>query len=200
MSTSSSLWQCSLADFQYAVETRSTPGCGAAAALSACLGLSLILKGLRLPDSDNGPAKSDLLACGDALHRTLVAAVDDDAEAFAAWLEAGRLPKTTDTERRYRSKQLAQARVAAVRIPLDAAERCHDVLALAIEALGSTAPSLKSDTLSGAALAKASLEALLISVEANIDSFPDQRERDTIEAHCRDLRATAECRCQRLGI
>lgn len=200
MSTSSSLWRCSLADFQHAVETRSTPGCGAAAALSACLGLSLILKGVRLSGSDNDPEKRDLLVRGDELHRTLAAAVDDDAEAFTAWLEAGRLPETTDAEHRHRAGALARARAAAVRIPLDAAERCHDVLTLALEAIGPTAPALKSDTLSGAAMVRAALEALLIGVEANLDACPDPRERDAIEARCRDLRETAEQRCQRLGI
>lgn len=189
---SSSLWQRSLAEFQHDVETRSTPGCGAAAALNGCLGLSLILKGVRLyRDDDQAPARDRLIADGDALQRLLARAVDDDAAAFADYLDAQRRSATTEAQTQDRESALNDAREASIRIPLQAAEHCQSALALAVDAQSLTSPALQSDTRAGSVMLEAALNALLIGVEANLDAQPDPSVRRRLELRCEKLRSEA---------
>ncbi|WP_110654682.1 cyclodeaminase/cyclohydrolase family protein [Salinicola halimionae] len=199
---SSSLWQRSLADFQHAVETRSTPGCGAAAALSGCLGLSLILKGVRLHrgESDLDRHRRRLIEEGDGLQKALAEAVDDDAAAFADYLEAQRLPSDTDAESEQQDSALREARDASIQIPLAAAERCQNGLVLAVEALSLTSPAMRSDTLAGATMLRAAMEALLIGVEANLEGLPDPSDRRKLKMNFGYLRESARANCDRLGI
>jgi len=198
----SSLWQRSLADFQHAVETRSTPGCGAAAALNGCLALSLVLKGVRLHrgESDLDHHRRRLIDEGDALHKALARAVDDDAAAFADYLEAQRLPSDTDAESGERDSALREARAASIQIPLAAAERCQQGLMLALEALPLTSAAMRSDTLAGATMLRAAMDALLIGVEANLEALPGQGTRRRLEVRCGELRDRARASCHRLGI
>lgn len=201
MSTSSSLWQASLADFQHAVETRSTPGCGAAAALNGCLGLSLILKGVRLHRGGPGPdpQRRHLIDEGDALQQALASAVDDDAAAFDDYLQAQRRSSDDAAESDPCDSALREAREASIRIPLAAAERCRQGLALAVEALPLTSPAMRSDTLAGATMLGAALEALLIGAEANLEALPDHAARQTLEARCEALRRGVRELRRRLG-
>ncbi|WP_187775981.1 cyclodeaminase/cyclohydrolase family protein [Salinicola corii] len=201
MSTSSSLWQASLADFQHAVETRSTPGCGAAAALNGCLGLSLILKGVRLHRGESGPDhhRRRLIDEGDALQQALAEAVDDDAAAFDDYLQAQRRSSDDAAESDPCDSALREAREASIRIPLAAAERCRQGLALAVEALPLTSSAMRSDTLAGATMLGAALEALLIGAEANLEALPDHAARQTLEVRCEALRREVRELRRRLG-
>lgn len=201
MSIPPSLWQRTLADFQHAVETRSTPGCGAAAALGACLGLSLVLKGLRLTADkrQNDAESAALIDRGDSLYHRLAAAVDDDANAFAEWLEAKRLAEDSEPARRDKRQRMAAAQQASVTVPLEAAARCEEGLALAGESIDETAPVLESDTAAGALMLKSGLEALLIGVESNLEGLEDLARRDT-ERRCETLRQSASAHCRRLGL
>ncbi|WP_162619781.1 cyclodeaminase/cyclohydrolase family protein [Salinicola acroporae] len=202
MSTSSSLWHASLADFQHAVETRSTPGCGTAAALNGCLGLALILKGLRLhrgESSEPDRHRRRLIAEGDALQQALAEAVDDDAAAFDDYLQAQRRSNDDAAESDPCDSALDEAREASIRIPLAAAERCREGLVLALEALPLTSSAMRSDTLAGATMLGAALEALVIGAEANLEALPVPATRQAMKARCEALRGEAEELRRRLG-
>ncbi|WP_342596141.1 cyclodeaminase/cyclohydrolase family protein [Salinicola lusitanus] len=199
MSTSSSLWHASLADFQHAVETRSTPGCGAAAALNGCLGLALILKGVRLHRGETDPHRQRLISEGDALQQALAEAVDDDAAAFDDYLQAQRRSHDDAAESDPCDSALDEAREASIRIPLAAAERCREGLVLALEALPLTSPAMRSDTLAGATMLGAALEALVIGAGANLEALPDPATRQALEARCEALRAEVRGLRRRLG-
>ncbi|WP_251976115.1 cyclodeaminase/cyclohydrolase family protein [Salinicola avicenniae] len=188
---SSSLWHMPLHDFQRAVETRSTPGCGAAAALNGCLGLSLVLKGVQLAN-DKSDAQQRLIEAGESLQRALAAAVDDDAAAFSRYLEARKRPADSAHARQQREAALAAAGEEAIRIPLAAAERCLAALALALDIRPLTGAMLQSDIRAGAALLGGALEALLVGVEANLAGQPDSVGRLSHEARCRELREAGQ--------
>ncbi|SDM29608.1 hypothetical protein SAMN05661010_03871 [Modicisalibacter muralis] len=85
MSSSTSVWNMTLAAFRDAIEPRSTPGCGAAAAASTGFGLALVLKGLRISESkrrnDEGAA---LIGRADALLKMLR---DDADDREMRWLD-----------------------------------------------------------------------------------------------------------------
>ncbi|WP_110684966.1 cyclodeaminase/cyclohydrolase family protein [Salinicola aestuarinus] len=198
MSTDSrSLWHDSLAEFQQAVEKRPTPGCGAAAAVGACLGLSLVLKGLRLTASkrQDDAETADLIARGDALYRELAVAVDEDAVAFSEWLAAKRL----DDDDEEKPTRLDAARTASIEVPLAAAACCERALSLAVSSLDETAAMLESDTAAGALMVKAGMEALLVGVKANLEGLSAEARGD-VERRCETLQSHARRHCQTLGV
>jgi formiminotetrahydrofolate cyclodeaminase len=154
-----SLWSLSLAAFRDALAAdRPTPSCGGAAAVSASLGLSLVLMALRISQRHQAqPAQAPLIARGQALLDRLARHADADASAFQGYVAA----------RRDEAAEPEQALRDATAVPLAAAHACRDALDLAWEARAVTRPSLLCDIEAGALLVRAALSALLLNVEVD---------------------------------
>lgn len=199
MSQPDSIWQAPLRDFRNAIESRATPGCGAAAAVSAGFGLALILKGLRLGEAKHPRTERDaLIVRGDALEDVLSRSADDDVAAFNAYLMAIKLPHQTTAESQRRDEAIQAAAVQACAIPLAIARACRDGLALSGEALAWTSSQLQSDTRAGALLLHAGLSAVLQGVDANLPSLHDAVARDAMARERRVLQDEADARLEAL--
>ncbi|MDW5377683.1 cyclodeaminase/cyclohydrolase family protein [Halomonas sp. HP20-15] len=199
MSQSTSIWAMTLGDFRDAVESRSTPGCGAAAAASAGMGLALVLKGLRITDGKHPDVeRGELIARGDARLAELGRYADEDVEAFDAYLAAVKRPQDSDVERRARERAIQAAAERANRVPLATARSCLEALRLSVEALTRTADNLRSDTLAGGLMLHAALSSVLINVDANLASLHDAAERESMAAERHALQRDADRHLQRL--
>ncbi len=195
MTTSNSVWQASLDSFCHAIEARAMPGCGAAAAVSAGIGLALVLKGLRLGVEGRAAlACHALVARGDALRQRLARLADDDIAGFEAYLAAQRLPHATPQQARQRDEARQQALLAACRVPLEIAHACCDGLALGSEALAHTAPALRSDTRAGLRLLGAAFDAVLVGFDDNLPGLADAARRAALAEERDRLRREAERR------
>lgn len=178
---SDSVWQLPLLAFRDAIESRSTPGCGAAAAVSADFGLALALKGLRLGDARHpDDERGELIVGGDTLRDSLAQSADDDVAAFEAYLEATRLPHDTPEQSRQRDIARQEAIVQACRVPLRIARACREGLALCQQAEPWTPALLKSDTRAGARLLHAGLSAVLVGLDANLERVTDDALRHSL--------------------
>lgn len=185
MSSSTSVWDMTLTDFRDAIESRSTPGCGAAAAASAGFGLALVLKGLRISESKQQiDERAVLIDRADALLKVLRDDADDDVQAFDAYLAALQCPKGNEQEIAQRQQAIEEAAQWANRIPLATAASCLEALELAIAAFPLTASGLRSDAIAGGRLLHAGLSAVLLSVDANLSSLNDAQEQERA-AHLR---------------
>lgn len=193
MSASASVWELSLAAFRDAIESRSTPGCGAAAATSAGFGLALVLKGLRISQSKaQDVRRAALIERADALLGELGRYADDDVQAFDAYVSAMQLPKESVQEQAQRERAIETAAISANRIPLATAETCLAALELVEASLPLTASALRSDTLAGGFLLHSGLSCVLLNVDANLSSLHDTARQEAA-AHSRDaLRQKAE--------
>ena len=84
-------WNWTLADFRSAIAAaQPTPGCGAAAAVTADIGLALILKGLRISEvHGTGAERQHLVRSAETLLGRPGAFADDDMQALgfavSAW-------------------------------------------------------------------------------------------------------------------
>ena len=172
-----SVWDMSLETFREVTRTRGTPGCGAVAAVTADLGLALVLKGLGLSQAkaekkgDETAPHQALIERGEALLEALVEHAQEDVEAFEAYMAASKQAEE-DTNR---DLQAAVSRIN--RVPLAIAEVCNDALALSIKALPLTVDYLQSDTRAGGRLLHGGLSAVLLSVDANLSSIEDREEQ-----------------------
>ncbi|KAA0010731.1 cyclodeaminase/cyclohydrolase family protein [Billgrantia pellis] len=200
MERSPSIWQLPLTDFRNAIEARAMPGCGAAAAVSAGLGLALVLKGLRLSDTRApGVPRRELIARGDGLRDELARLADDDIAVFENYLSAKKHSHGTPQRAGREIGEMERAIESACRVPLAIARACRDGLVLSVEALPQTAERLQSDTLAGAKLLHAGLGAVLAGVDDNLEGLADPKERRALEGERETLQAEADSWLSRLS-
>jgi glutamate formiminotransferase / formiminotetrahydrofolate cyclodeaminase len=168
------------------------PGGGSAAALAGGLGAALAAMVGNLTVGKKGcegawARMSALAVRAQEVKDALLAAVDEDARAFDAVMDAMRLPKSSDAERAAREAAVAAAYARAAAVPLATAEACLEALALAAGAAGAGNPSSVSDAGVAALLARAGLEGSLLNVRINLKSSGGGAAAAALEARCREL-------------
>lgn len=171
MSDDASVWTQRLDAFRAATAGRQpTPGCGAAAAVTADVGLALVVKGLRISEAHSSePHRHELLQAAEALLGRAGVFADHDMQAFNDYLSAAR-------EGQSERKQAAARQACAV--PLALAHCCIEALELAVAAWPCTAANVQSDIQAGAILINAGLSAALINVDADMVSLEDSSARE----------------------
>lgn len=131
-----------------------TPGAGSGAAASAALGAALVSMAFRRSASEGAspvPAymggRADAL---DALRETLLDLVDEDAEAYAAFLSARAASRDGDAAQAKRRAALERAARSAVEVPFDILESALAGLRLAAVGAPDQHPNLHCETEAGA--------------------------------------------------
>ena len=175
------LWDLDLASFvDRTASADPTPGGGSAAMVSATIGIALVLMALRVSAAKAEDAESfeTLIRSGERLREDLASHALADIEVFNGYMAALRLPKRTDEEKEHRRERLAQARIAATEVPLNAAHGALDGLDIARQAVHICETSIVSDVGAGAALLKGALTATLYNVDINLRGLKDLAQRD----------------------
>jgi glutamate formiminotransferase/formiminotetrahydrofolate cyclodeaminase len=176
------------------------PGGGSASALAGALGAALAAMVGNLTVGKKGyegawAGMSELAVRAQAVKDSLLAAVDEDARAFDAVMDAIKLPKSSEPERSAREAAIAAAYEVAARVPLATASYCLEALALAAEAAESGNANSVSDSGVAALLARAALEGSLLNVRTNLKSMGGSGASAELEAKCRELGS----RCRELA-
>jgi len=112
---------------------------------------------------------SEAIARLGQIREELKAAIDRDAESFAAVLKAYRQAKeATDGD-----QIIATALAQATSVPLGVAEKAREVAAIAEKLGPMTNPNMKSDLTTAVAMAEAAIEGALANVDINLESLKD---------------------------
>ncbi len=172
------------------------PGGGSVAALAGALaaGLAAMVAGVSYERREMEPRREELGALGaraQALKARLLDAVDEDAAAFRGMLEAGRLPRTTEDDRRARADALLQATRRAIEVPLWVMKDAVEALELAGRAAVEGAAAASSDAGVAAACAAAAAEGAYYNVRINLSGLSDASLAATLRAEAEALRARA---------
>jgi len=185
MSAGASVWTQSLAAFREGTAANQpTPGCGAAAAVTADIGLALVLKGLRISeDHESVAARLRLVQSAEALLGRPGAFADDDMQAFGDYLSAAHEGQP--------EQQQATSRQACA-VPLALAHCCVQALSLAVAAWPQVVPMVRSDVQAGGVLIHAALSAALINVDADLPMVEDASARDQTGQARRRLQEQAD--------
>jgi formiminotetrahydrofolate cyclodeaminase len=157
-----------------------TPGGGSAAALAGALGAGLVSMVCRYTVgrerfAEVEEAMQRLLARSEELRTELERAVEDDVLAYGGYSDAQSMPRDTDEQRRARDEALQRALRASTDVPLAVAERCAELLELAVEAAELGNPYLISDAAVGAELAAAALAGAELNVRMNLGGVEDEQ-------------------------
>jgi len=166
------------------------PGGGSVAALAGSLGAALAAMVGNLTVGKKGYESSwselsDLAVKAQGIKARLVRAIDADTAAFAAIMEANKLPKATPEEKAVREAAVQASYRNASLVPLETAETCLEAIALAAVAAEKGNANSVSDAGVGALMARAGVEGAALNVLINIGSVADV-------AFAADLKAKAE--------
>jgi formiminotetrahydrofolate cyclodeaminase len=156
-----------------------TPGGGSAAALAGALGAGLVSMVCNFTVGREKYAEVEeemqgVLGRSEELRRELEQAVEDDVAAYGSYSEAQRMPRESQDEQRAREAALDAALRASTVVPLEVAERCAELLELAVRAAELGNRFLISDAAVGAELASAARSSAELNARLNLGGTADE--------------------------
>ncbi|PRY64192.1 formiminotetrahydrofolate cyclodeaminase [Vreelandella songnenensis] len=176
------VWEQTLSHFRDALAHRPMPGCGAAASVTASLGVALILKGLHLSQQhETSEVRRVLIDEGERLNEQLSPLADKDIAAFEELMSAFQMPQDTEHKKASRHRAIQQAAATAVDVPLATARLCQKALSLGERAGEHSEKQFASDTQAGGELLAAALRSVLLNVEANTDLLGSEAEKRRVQ-------------------
>jgi glutamate formiminotransferase / formiminotetrahydrofolate cyclodeaminase len=151
-----------------------TPGGGSAAAASGAMAAALatMVASLSRGKKAYAPHEAELTAAIGRLgilREELKAAIDQDAEAYEAVMQAYKRAK--ENPEKDSSSAIEAALQQATKVPLRVAERAAEVGRMVEKLAPITSPNMKSDLATAAALARAAIEGAAGNVEINLASL-----------------------------
>ncbi len=180
---SDSIWSAALATFRDRLAgLEPVPAGVSAAAVSATLGLGLLIKVLEIASKRKGFAGDRKLVeslVHDARNKSQILAhlADEDVAAFHQYLDCLRRKESTDAAMR-----------RAIEIPLKIARATGSGLALCEQATGLVHAFVAPDLGAAGALLAGAICATLFSLEANLEQLPSgDPYREEVEAEARQL-------------
>jgi formiminotetrahydrofolate cyclodeaminase len=114
-------------------------------------------------------------------------AVQKDAQAFEAYMEARRLPQNTDQQKSERIQAIQAASINAADVPLHVARYAVQILQLALKAAELGNINAISDAGSAAAFANAAFEGAGLNVHINLLGLEEEPEPARILTELRTL-------------
>ena len=141
-----------------------TPGGGGAAAVTGAMAAGLVAMAARF-SAARLPGAGELADQADELRRRLAQLADMDAQAYAAVLEALRLPRKASQ----REVQRQEALLGAALVPLEIAGIGAQVAVMAARLAETGNPNLRGDAVTGAVLAAASARSAACLADINVE-------------------------------
>jgi formiminotetrahydrofolate cyclodeaminase len=166
------------------------PGGGSVAgltgALAASLGQMVIRLSIRRAPS---PEMSQTLGPLERACSALLDSARRDEAAYAGYIDASRLPRTSDEEKRTRRAAMQAAIMHATKVPFATATGAVDVLRLLVPVARFGAVHALSDVEVGAMLAHAAMKAALFNVRTNLPMIKDEAAAWDVESQTTALEA-----------
>jgi methenyltetrahydrofolate cyclohydrolase len=163
------------------------PGGGAAAAIAGSLGAALVGMVANLSEgrpkyAEHAALHARAIPAARELVERLLALADEDAEAFAGYGAAMKLPRDTEEEKAARTAAIHEAAMAATLSPLRTVDASLEIVALAEELAGRSNRNASSDLEVAALMAVAACRSAAANVYINLPSLGDEnRARELFE-------------------
>ena len=113
--------------------------------------------------------------------------VDEDTKAFDKVMEAFKMPKETEEEKKARTEAIQAGYKKALEVPLECAEECYKVLKLQNVFAHYGNANAITDIGVGALLAVTGLEGAILNVKINLKSIKDEEYRTNVEKKVNQL-------------
>ncbi len=161
------------------------PGGGSIAAYVGALGAALGAMDANLSAGKRGwdhrvKYFSAYAETGQALKAKLLHLVDEDTAAFNKIMEAFRMPKSTDEEKKARTEAIRDATLYATEVPLRTMETAFAILDLCRAMVRNGNPNSITDAAVGALCARAAVHGAWLNVKINARDLKDAAKREAI--------------------
>ena len=163
------------------------PGGGSVSAYIGALGTALGTMVANLSSHKKGwddrwKEFSDYAEKGKAIQNRLLGLVDEDTDAFNRIMEAYRLPKNTDEEKKIRMKSVSEATKNAIIVPFTVMETAYSAFPLIREMVEKGNPSSVTDAAVGALALRSCIRGAFLNVKINAAGLDDKDfARDIIQ-------------------
>ncbi len=173
------------------------PGGGSIAALAGSLGAALASMVSNLTVGKKGYEEkwrdlTELAIQAQRVKDDLLGAVDDDTNAFNAYMEARRLPQDSKEQKQARTLAIQEGLKQAVRVPLKTATLSFDALKLAQKAVENGNINSVTDAGVGAQIAFTGVRGGIFNVLINLPQITDKEFVEDMKATCAKLEKEAE--------
>lgn len=174
-----------------------TPGGGAAASLcgATAAALASMLANLTVGKAGseaNEQQAQEIIAAAQKLSFELADLAQDDAAVFGAFMQAYKLPKTTEIEKTVRTATIQQAAKSAAEVPMLIAEKSLLVLDLAQKLIVFGNHNAISDGAVSAIMARAAVRSALYNVKINLALIKDEPYVAKMRAQMQQLNEQAQ--------
>ena len=147
-------------------------GCGALGAALVSMVSSLTIG--REKHRDRWPLREEVRSKSESLRSEFVKLMNDDTDAFNAFIAATKMPKGTAEEGEARSAAIQRASKAVTEIPLRVLELSAEAASLAVKAASSGNPNAASDAGCAALLSEAAGKSAAYNVRINLPGIKDE--------------------------
>ncbi len=181
----------------------STPGGGSIAALAGSIGSALSSMVSNLSTGGRGtedvdPKLMPVAERAQVLKDDLLKAVDEDTQAFDDYMEAKRMPRSTEEERRKRKEAMEKGLKHAVEVPLETAKKSAEVIDLAEKAAQYGKKGAASDALVSAQMAYSGVIGGIANVKINLEDIDDEEFVEEMLDRCERLKEEYEEKKERV--
>jgi glutamate formiminotransferase/formiminotetrahydrofolate cyclodeaminase len=168
------------------------PGGGSIAALAGALGAALtsMVSNLSIGKRGTEEVEDELKTVADKVQEIkdfLVNAVDEDTNAFNAYMDARRLPGKTELEKKIKEEALQDGLKQAVAVPLNTAQLSAEVITLAGVAVDKGNINSVTDAGVGAHIAYTGVKGGIFNVLINLKEIEDKKFVEEMITVCHDL-------------
>jgi len=166
------------------------PGGGSIAALAGSLGAALASMVANLTKVKNADHGARLLAAAEQAHRVkdaLVLAVDDDTNAFNAYMDARRLPQGSAEEKAARDAAMLEGLKIAVNVPFQTAKHSFEAMQASAIVIEHGNPASITDGMVGVQMGFAGVRGGIWNVLINLKDINDAAYNAEMKAQCEKL-------------
>lgn len=177
------------------------PGGGSIAALAGALGASLASMVANLTKVKNPAHGEHLLQAAEQAHRVkdaLVLAVDDDTNAFNAYMDARRLPQGTAEEKAVREAAMLEGLKIAVNVPFQTAALSFEAMQASAIVIAHGNPASITDGMVGVQMGFAGVRGGIWNVLINLKDISDAAYNADMQARCAALLSEAKALMDRV--
>ena len=161
------------------------PGGGSVAALAGALSsaLSSMVCNLTIGKEKYKDVEYDmenLLERLQDIKKRLLDLIDEDTRAFNRVMEAFKLPKNTEEEKKIRKEKIQEALKKAALVPLETARLCAEIIEISKKVAEKGNKNSITDAGASLIMAEAGLDIAILNVKINLKSIEDEKFVDSL--------------------